>query len=102
MTEIARWLTLTAAAALIGGTVYEVEVLADCGVLTVRSLDLCHRSVSEESVNAYLSASEPTTPSGEALAEHADTPLTPRDPDNPAEHELTHADNRDYEKEREQ
>jgi hypothetical protein len=68
------WVTVNAAAKLIGLNVYEVEALAYYGVLKSRCLDLCHRSVSERSVTAFKSASELATPSGEDLAEHAEKP----------------------------
>lgn len=93
MTEIARWLTISAVGTLIGLTVYEVEALADYGVLATRSLDLAHRSISEESVTALVSASELAARTGEVLAEHA-IPVRQGDAD-PAvddEYELQRAD----------
>jgi hypothetical protein len=66
-----RWLTVSAAASLISLTTYEVEALADYGVLTARSLDLAHYSISEQSVTAYLSASECAGQQAEVVAETA-------------------------------
>jgi hypothetical protein len=83
-----RWLTLSAAAALIGkatGKPVSIEGVRDlhrCGYLTVSFLYEDHHVVLEESLTTYLdslSASE-CAASGEVVAVHADKPTdTPND-----------------------
>ncbi|MFD1546918.1 hypothetical protein [Nonomuraea guangzhouensis] len=98
------WLTLSKAASRISQATGEAVSMDD--VIALGHLDRLkvryeheHYSVLEQSVTAYC-VSELAAHGGDDLAENAQ-PLIPRDPANPAEAEMSPADNYDYDRERE-
>lgn len=108
MAQTSPWLSVGEAAARLHRTDREVLALVFAGALD-SELRLDHYEVTAVSVEAYAArldiagpGSERAAREGEDLAETRTRPLIPRDPANPAETEMTHADNYDYRGEREQ
>lgn len=81
-----RWFQPYEVAELLGVDVGEVRALIAARKLRLELVHTDHYAISEQDVNAVL-------------AERARRPV-PRDPDNPAEAEMTPADEDDYDRER--